>query len=121
MAFDGKDFLMLASYLLGLPAPQYSLETAQRTSVSRAYYAAFWQARDYVRTVGGHVLTGSSQDHRGVRSYLRQMGLSSTADDLDWLRTLRNQCEYESQVANLNDLAKDAIETTEIVIQICSI
>jgi hypothetical protein len=47
VSFDWVEFLALANDLRGRLGALYSEEAANRTAVSRAYYAAFCHARNY--------------------------------------------------------------------------
>jgi uncharacterized protein (UPF0332 family) len=51
MMFDWSDYLDLANELAGDIASQTTEEAKLRSSVSRAYYAAFCKARNYLRSI----------------------------------------------------------------------
>jgi hypothetical protein len=49
MAFDWREYLVLARWLQTNTPPGMTEEGARRCAVSRAYYAAFCYARNYAR------------------------------------------------------------------------
>jgi uncharacterized protein (UPF0332 family) len=85
-------FLVLAERLL--------LGTAEedwRSSVSRAYYAAFHSARDFMEALGFQV-PAAEQAHGYLWLRLSNTGhppLDQAGRDLRALRTLRNTADYE--------------------------
>lgn len=119
MAFDWKEFLELARDLTGRAGSDYSTEAADRTAVSRAYYAAFCWARNYAESRLGFQRTGKAEDHALLRQHLSRQGKRQVASNLNKLRGWRNACDYEDQVPNTIHLVKGAIETADKVIQEC--
>jgi len=67
MPFDWTEFLALARELGRYSGPSYSPEAARRTSVSRAYYAAFCYARSYAENRFGFRRTRTGRDHSLLR------------------------------------------------------
>jgi hypothetical protein len=59
--YDWEDFLTVADALLA----KVGGEGAERTAISRAYYASYGQACEYARSPGA-ALTGTGSDHRTV-------------------------------------------------------
>jgi len=119
MAFDWREFLGLARELTGRTGPGYSTEAADRTAVSRAYYAAFCWARNYAESRLGFRQTGGAQDHTSLRKHLKRQGKPQVASRLNRLRIWRNDCDYDDQVPNISSLVKSALKTADKVIQEC--
>ena len=119
MAFDWREFLGLARALTGRTGSGYSAEAADRTAVSRAYYAAFCWARNYAELWMGFQRTGGAQDHRELRKHLKRRGKPQVASRLNRLRGWRNRCDYDDQVSNIGNLVKSALEAADEVIQEC--
>lgn len=71
MSFDGRDFLNLARFLSGDANARFGQEAADRSAVSRAYYAAFWHTREYASVRLGYVPAGTVDDHASLRAHLR--------------------------------------------------
>lgn len=119
--FDWTEFLELARYFQNRFSVGFSTEASNRSCVSRAYYAAFCTARNYAESHLGFVRTGTPRDHALLRQHLQSLGgaWSIVAENLQSLRTYRNQCDYEDSVANLNRMATDSIQLAEFVIQQC--
>lgn len=101
MAFDWREFLTLARSLRDDPPPGVSLEAAQRTVASRAYYGAFGHARKYATDYLGFVPRDDGDDHGRLRAHLKRQRRGKTADCLDRLREFRNECDY------LDDLPRE--------------
>lgn len=119
MAFDWKEFLGLAIELTGRTGSGYSAEAADRTAVSRAYYAAFCWARNYAESRLGFRRTGRAQDHTHLRKHLTRRGKPQMASRLNRLRGWRNNCDYDDQVPDIGNLVKSALKTADKVIQEC--
>ena len=122
--FDWSQFLSIAQSLCRLPltGPAPQLEAFQRVAVSRAYYAAFAVARNYLRDIELGIaspdpfdsvgLSPSDNVHRAVaRSFLRSTSASRVGigTELARLRVARNQCDYDNQVAGLSALTEDSL------------
>lgn len=91
MSFNPAEFYQLASILFGQQkeVTQYS-ESFTRTIISRAYYSAFLVARNQSG------INKSSKDvHQEVRDYFRGSGKTKIANQLDDLRTRRNDADYQ--------------------------
>jgi hypothetical protein len=118
MCFDWKDFLRLAEHLAGVPSASssYSQEAAKRTAVSRAYYAALCYALERYSQTGDFQRTHSPQDHKLLRDYLQRKFGTEKADELNELRVLRNCCDYEGVVNNLEDTVSQALELAKQII-----
>lgn len=117
--FDGREYLELAKALAGMQTAGYSQEAAERSAVSRAYYAAFGCARNYAQNALGFTPQAGSEDHRRLREHFRQQGLLRLASDLNRLRAWRNACDYERQVAQLSNYVRVGIQLASIIIQEC--
>ena len=118
MTFIWKDYLDVAKNLRG-DSIACSSEARLRSGVSRAYYAAFCHARDYARKNLGYQATGRAQDHQTLKGYYGKHGLSAIALKLDDLRTWRNICDYDDQLAasmNIQRLINAAIKRAEDII-----
>ena len=116
MAFDWKEYLDLARFLQGEIEINYSQESAYRSAVSRAYYAAFCHSRNYARTFENFVPSGRPKDHTDIRGHFRNKGRPGIASELDDLRTWRNSCDYDDTVGDLPQKLKSAIENAQDII-----
>jgi uncharacterized protein (UPF0332 family) len=118
MTFDWHQYLILAEYLYDNRDTLPDREACLRTSISKAYYAAFCSARNYARDLDRLVLDESAQDHGSVKKHYirapdpknRQVGNS-----LDRLRDFRNQADYSDTIDKLEELAKAAISQSKQV------
>ncbi len=102
----------------------YSEESAKRAAVSRAYYAAFCFARNYAQDQYGRTKRKSSKEHAELIAFYKVLGTTNQdfgdiAENLDDLRQWRNFCDYDDEIMqNLNDLATDALEDAQEIINI---
>lgn len=117
--FDWREYLELAKALAGMQTAGYSQEAAERSAVSRAYYAAFGCARNYAQNALGFTPQAGSEDHRRLREHFRQQGLLRLASDLNRLRAWRNACDYEQQVAQLSNYVRVGIQLASTIIREC--
>lgn len=118
MAFDWREFLELARTLQGSSGNAFSTEAANRSAVSRAYYAAFCYIRNYARNTLGFKQTGSMNDHKRLQEHLRNCGdpWRKIADDLRDLRLMRNRCDYDDTVPQLVNVVKTAINIAQSIL-----
>ena len=121
MPFDWREYLALARDLGRCSGSSYSTEAASRTSVSRAYYAAFCYARNYAENKLGFQRTRKAQDHGLLRNYLRNLGAAweEISEYLEDLYKWRCQCDYDDDIQNLDVLVSSAIDTAEKMIRQC--
>ena len=115
MKFDWSTYLVVARHLISAPLPVKIHEAALRSSISRAYYAAFCTARDYVREVFPVPQTG--QAHAVVWDYFRNRRAQMVARKGIRLRAHRRKADYGDEVAGLAALAREDIRLSEEVIE----
>ena len=116
MSFDWKEYLNLARFLQGYGGSSFNQEAGFRCSVSSAYYAAFCHARNYARDQHRFIPTYKSEDHRRVREYFRNLGMTGISSKLDDLRGWRNNCDYDDMVSNISYLVSSAIARAQEII-----
>jgi uncharacterized protein (UPF0332 family) len=121
MGFNWNEFLNLACHLAGQTSIRYSEEAAKRTSVSRAYYAAFCSARNHAKINQGFKPGQAAEDHRRLREHFKNLGgiWVEVSEHLDDLRKWRNRCDYDDIVLGLDDLVLEAIPIAERVLSYC--
>ena len=103
MSFDWLDYLRLAEALVDQVSNATRQEAQLRTAISRAYYAAFGKAREYLRQE-----STSSEPPAGIHSYVQRQFRASKykvrqqiAWNLNQLQIRREKADYESEVVNL--------------------
>ncbi len=119
MSFDWREYLNLAKMLGGLGESRYSQEAAERSAVSRAYYAAFCWARNYAEQRFNFKRSGTGKDHKCLREFLKQQGKLQMASDLNKLRNWRNTCDYDDRVFALHQQVHASIKLADKIIQSC--
>lgn len=123
MSFNWSEYLNLAEMLTGRTTIPSSQEAKLRSAVSRAYYAAFCQARNHLRDEEGHTIPPGGQAHPYVRDALRSSSdraRKQIGNDLDRLRRRRNQADYEDVFPALPAEADTALRLAAKVIFILS-
>ena len=109
MPFDWKQYLTLAEFLRDHTGPGADREAAQRSAVSRAYYAAFGLAREFAATREGFILLGDAEDHQRLQQHFSQWKRRDVADQLRQMRRWRNDADYHPDLANLPLMVKESI------------
>jgi len=106
MNFDWSTYLAVARHLLSAPFATEHQEVAVRSSISRAYYAAFCIARNYVRraipvphTGQAHAVVWNQHDPRA--QLVARKGVR--------LKTHRRKADYDDDVVGLSALAEQGI------------
>ncbi|MCX7765013.1 MAG: hypothetical protein N2253_09010 [Bacteroidia bacterium] len=117
MPFDWRDFVELAEQLRTGKWQENLKEAVFRSAVSRAYYGAFGTARKHAERYLGFVKSCSSQDHKVLREFFKKRPETAPlSTELDRLRQWRNQCDYDSEVAELEVLVQNAIASAKHII-----
>jgi len=119
MSFKWLEFLELARDLRGRSGTGYSTEAAERTAVSRAYYAAFCHFRNYAEVYLGFQACHNATDHERLRTHFQNLGQPwiNVAATLGRLRKWRNDCDYDDYVPNLSKRVGSAIRVAERVLE----
>jgi uncharacterized protein (UPF0332 family) len=105
--FDWEEFLEFAEEQVrrrGNPA-------AERSAISRAYYAAFHKAKAHF-VANGQPLSFRADDHSAVARWFRSRANQSwvrIGSDLDRLRQLRRDADYEALFPDLTSEANSAV------------
>ena len=105
-----RDFLLLAGEL----SPR-NTEACWRSAASRAYYAAFHVARDFLNSLGFAIRQGD-QSHAAVYRRLsntRVPDVDDVGNRLIDLRRLRNQADYDLHRSFAAADARKAIQAAE--------
>jgi uncharacterized protein (UPF0332 family) len=110
----GRDFLPLAIQLAA-----GNTEAEWRTAVSRAYYAAFHVARELFEDLGFRV-PPMDRAHKHLVFRLSNCGepqIQQVGFDLDSLRRLRNQADYDFQLVISQGVATARVQVAGRIIQ----
>ena len=112
---NARDFLSLARRLVTDPA-----EAAWRSAISRAYYAAFHVARELLEDLRFQV-PRTEQAHKYLAHRLSNCGVvqvQRAGSDLDALRDLRNQADYDLRRPMAQKIVSARLQLAERIIQI---
>lgn len=119
MPFDWGDFVQLAEELCTYPFHEGLKEAVSRCVVSRAYYGAFGTACGYAETYLGFPRSNTSEDHTALRDFLKKQPesrIKQLGTKLDRLRQWRNQCDYDSEISNLNTMVQNALASAKAIV-----
>ncbi|MCC5627774.1 HEPN domain-containing protein [Nostoc sphaeroides CHAB 2801] len=123
MSFDWSEYLKVAKELAGAATTSANQEAKFRAAISRAYYAAFIEARNYLRDQQGHSIPTTGNAHKYVSD---QFDISPEpqrqllAKELAKLRLYRNQADYVDKFPGLAGITLMALNSSEEVILILS-
>ena len=102
MAYNWQEFLTFAENINTAPNVPGPKETALRSAVSRAYYAAFRAALE-LGSHGGFIPSRTGEDHSKIREYFRNSvpktpSKLDISTQLDRLHDLRRKADYENEL-----------------------
>ncbi len=116
MKFDWSKYYDLASELVSTDTD----EAKQRSSISRAYYAAFCLARNYLKEELNEEAAPNENVHQFVADRLKNATnktIREIGKDLSDLRRLRNKADYQDTIFKLNNDAKFALKLAKNIIE----
>jgi uncharacterized protein (UPF0332 family) len=126
MSFDWLDYLRLAQFLTGVSKNSPGQEANFRAAVSRAYYAAFCKARNYLRDVDkDSQVTGT----RDIHGYVLDQFMKSPdkirgriAINLERLRRYRNMADYDDTMTiNQANVLKTLKQAEQVIADLDSL
>jgi len=114
VSFDWSEYLTVAQDLTAGRPPSASEEARSRAAVSRAYYAVFCRARDYLTAC--NELSFKRQDEPNLHAVVAERFKYSVdgrrrdvGTRLALMRAARNRCDYESEVRDVTKLRDEAL------------
>src|SRR6266849_725492 len=116
MSFDWSNYLDLARELQRQGAVHSSKEAELRSAISRAYYAAFCKARNYLRDRRHLTLSRGAEAHSEVQDEFQlspDRRFKEIGENLNRLRTFRNRADYNDVFAGLNNTTVLCIELAD--------
>lgn len=118
MTFDWSEYFKLARELAGKDESPANEEARLRSSVSRAYFAAYCLARNYLIDKGYAIPSGPN-GHRFVCNTLMESydeESKKIGGHLNRLRIRRKLADYQDYVRGLSSMANDTLNLTREVI-----
>lgn len=117
MKFDWLHFLKLAQELFRQSRRSSYLykEARQRSAISRAYYASFIKARNYLRDKRKVAIPGLDAHNYVITHFRNNLDpvYQKIGNDLTELRWLRNQADYDDRFKDLNFQRRKALGIAE--------
>jgi len=121
MSFDWKKYLIIAQDWADLSKEHINKEALLRSSVSRAYYAAFCKSRNYLRDIEkAQGLGKSSKVHQSVIDRFEESASTAKNDigaALRRLRSFRNNADYKDRFRDLEEVAQLSLSYAEEIIE----
>ena len=112
MTFQWTRFLELARDLAQQAASADNREAKYRTAISRAYYAAFHQARDYIIATLGR-MPQNGNEHLYIQDWFFDAGgrfQKLISDDLEALHRERKHADYHEIRGGIDELERKTRE-----------
>jgi uncharacterized protein (UPF0332 family) len=120
MSFDWGDYYTLATQWRDQAKDAPLQEALTRSAISRAYYAAFCLARNFLKDQTKWASTGTPDDHEAVRREFARMpdqDSRQVAEYLKRLRMYRNQADYDDQIHSITNLTTVAFNQARQIIR----
>jgi uncharacterized protein (UPF0332 family) len=119
LPFDWLNYLELAKELNEEVESRWERlsEAVKRTIVSRAYYSAFCYIRNYEHKHRNLKIKHKPEDHQNLIEHLKKIGRNEIANKLSNLRTIRNNCDYDDVVENIDETVEGALVDAEELLQ----
>jgi uncharacterized protein (UPF0332 family) len=122
MSFHWSEYLSLAQELLRVSLPSSLHEASFRSAMSRAYYAAFGQARNYLISTERIVIPRGTNIHQYVIDTFEMSNEPAhqvIGHLLHHLRSTRNAADYDNVFSrDLRGVTRAALAEAEEVIQL---
>lgn len=111
MSFDWSEYLTLAQALADAASASASPKAHRRTAISRAYYAAFIQARNRLRDIEHRPVPRLNVHEYIIQQfkYSRDHRRHRIGNDLSILRNQRTKVDYDNIVPNLPALTDQSL------------
>lgn len=127
MRFDWSEYLNLAQELAAISGDSVNNEAKLRSAVSRAYYAVFCLARNYLRDVEkdprlSHNKTTDINEHQYVAEEFifhksKAKNTIRLGENLSRLRQMRNKADYADTIFTLSKDVKTALNLAQNIIK----
>lgn len=117
MTFNWLEYLNLAKDIVNVQPISSIPEEKRRTSVSRAFYAAYCLARNFLRDIEGH-----DKNRLKQQDYVIDQFQSDDPDrndvytELDRLRDNRRRADYEDEFSSIDKKVTEALYYSEFII-----
>lgn len=125
MMFDWKEYLELAKSFQADAQRSKNTEALLRSSISRAYYAAFNVSKNYLISL--NYVISKRDAHGNVRKQFEQLSIEETDNNkrekfimisanLDNLSFDRKRADYDGQLDRVCDVSKVSLKRSEEII-----
>lgn len=123
MSFDWRQYLNVARELMEIATRPSNQEARLRAGISRAYYAAFNQARNYLASV--YYIRWNPDDRNGSHQFVidqfRQHPdpiFKEIGAHLHRMRVQRVKADYREKFIDLRDEARRQIHAAEYILEL---
>ena len=118
MSFNWSEYLALAGQLAGKAKISATQESRLRSAISRAYYAAFIQARNHLRDKDGLSLPRLNIHQYVINRFKNDPDLTrqKIGSNLKIIRYNRNRADYDDKIERLPAKTKRTLKVAAKVI-----
>jgi hypothetical protein len=91
-------------------------ECLLRNCISRAYYGTYTHVRNFMRSKSKFFPAGTPADHGDLIDLCKRhpdFTMKDIGKNLEWLRSRRNDCDYEDELSLIKDLEVEADKALE--------
>ncbi len=129
MRFDWSEYLNIAREIAALPSDNAAIDEARmRSAVSRAYYAVFCLARNYLRDIQkdprlAHYKIYDLNEHKYVAeefiyNQFHNKKMIKIGEKLSRLRDFRNKADYADVIFNVRRDVNNALNIAEAIMKL---
>lgn len=118
MTFNWSEYLNLARELAGKATTPSSQQAKLRSAISRAYYAAFIQARNFLRDHDNLTIPRKNTHQYVINQFRNSPDImrANLGRNLQRLRSYRNQADYKDIVIGLASKSQEALSLSRRII-----
>jgi uncharacterized protein (UPF0332 family) len=119
MSFEYEDYFYLAQEIAGkTPSKSANEEARLRSAISRAYYAVFLKAKDYLEQYTPLIVPNDVSVHSFVREQFFARGrtdgkFARVGQNLKFLHELRNKADYGDIISELPKKIENVLQKAE--------
>ncbi len=118
MTFDWSEYLNVARELTGVTTTPSSQEAKQRSAISHSYYAAFIQARNFLRDHDGLTIPRENAHQYIINQFKNSSNVarSELGQKLQRSRGDRNRADYNDTFPRLMRKSREALNLASFII-----
>ncbi len=120
IGFEWSDYLKLANKLHLCSSKSELKEAFLRTAISRAYYAAYCLAKNYISKIETNIVSNNVSAHAEVQAFFKNDKTNRThlkvGTKLERLRKNRNKADYAYKMSEIEKTTLFSIEEAQFIL-----